>query len=338
MQPDRFNRLTAELAAASPAQILKLEDFVSGSVKQQFVSVLLARRARTVSQRRCCPHCASDNVVLHGKDQNQRQRFKCRACRRTYNILTGTPMARARKPEKWAAYLDYMTEHHTIRAIRQSGIGLNQVTIWRWRHRFLRAAATDHAEMLRGVIEVDETVFRRSFKGSRGLGKSLKSEATPPGAQANNVIRRGNDGIRVLTALDSSDGIIQAMPLFVSEIEMALVGRIAAGSVLCAPDCVVYARIAAAADAEPHFILDARDSENGAGGIAAAGHGQGRLGLRRVHHHHRQLRRLVNERCRGVASRYLDHYLGWHRAMIRAGFAGRMLLVRALAVPTPNTV
>jgi hypothetical protein len=44
---------------------------------------------------------------------------------------------------------------------------LNHVTIWRWRHRFLTAAAHANAAMLCGVIEVEATFFRRSFKGSR---------------------------------------------------------------------------------------------------------------------------------------------------------------------------
>ncbi|MCB9944554.1 MAG: hypothetical protein H6851_13175 [Geminicoccaceae bacterium] len=40
-------------------------------------------------------------------------------------------------------------------------------TSFRWRHRFLRAGVAD-AEALSGIVEADETFFRRSFKGSRG--------------------------------------------------------------------------------------------------------------------------------------------------------------------------
>jgi len=58
---------------------------------------------------------------------------------------------------------------------------------------------------------------------------------------------------------------------------------------------------------------------------------KGRLGLGRVNAHHGQIKALVNGRCRGVATRYLGHYLGWHRAMLRQGFTGKALLDRALA-------
>jgi hypothetical protein len=117
--------------------------------------------------------------VLYGKDENLRQRFRCRGCRRTYNIVTGTPMARARKPEKWIEYLGYMTEHMSVRKIVKAGIGVHKVTVWRWRHRFLKATADDNALVLSGVIEADETFFLRSFKGSRGWKRG-----TPPEERA----------------------------------------------------------------------------------------------------------------------------------------------------------
>ena len=58
---------------------------------------------------------------------------------------------------------------------------------------------------------------------------------------------------------------------------------------------------------------------------------KGRLGLGRVNAHHGRIKGLVNGRCRGVATRYLGNYLGWHRAMLRQGFTGKALLDRALA-------
>ena len=68
--------------------------------------VALARRTEVTRAERRCPHCGTAGAHLHGRDKNDRQRFRCRTteCRRSFNILTGTPMARARKPEKWGHY------------------------------------------------------------------------------------------------------------------------------------------------------------------------------------------------------------------------------------------
>lgn len=63
-------------------------------------------------------------------------------------------MARARKPEKWGRYLSCMTDHLSIRRIIGGGVHVNYRTAWRWRHRFLKAAANDNGNVLSGVIEV----------------------------------------------------------------------------------------------------------------------------------------------------------------------------------------
>ena len=80
-------------------------------------------------------------------------------------------MARARKPEKWGQYLSHMTDHRSVRKIVEAGIGVNHTTVWRWRHRFLKAAAQDNATTLSGVIEADETFFVCSCNGYRGWVK-----------------------------------------------------------------------------------------------------------------------------------------------------------------------
>jgi transposase-like protein len=98
MELHQFERLKIEIATrASTAQILEIEDVVRRVVGRQMAEVALVHRTQAVVEGRACPRCASWNVVKHGKDENGRQRFMCRGCRRTYNILTSTPMARARR-------------------------------------------------------------------------------------------------------------------------------------------------------------------------------------------------------------------------------------------------
>jgi transposase-like protein len=110
MNRTQIGLLKLQLTTASAAQILEIEDEIQCIISQQITEMALARRTRQTVQERVCPHCHSGNALLYGKDQNRRQRFKCRSCRKTYNIMTGTGMARARKPEKWAKYLSFMTQ------------------------------------------------------------------------------------------------------------------------------------------------------------------------------------------------------------------------------------
>ncbi len=48
-----------------------------------------------------CPHCGHDSVVRWGIAGGW-QRYRCGACQATFNALTGTPLARLRRPAQWA--------------------------------------------------------------------------------------------------------------------------------------------------------------------------------------------------------------------------------------------
>jgi hypothetical protein len=238
-------------------------------------------------------------------------------------------MARARKPEKWGDYLRHMTEHRSIRKIIEAGIGVNHVTVWRWRHRFLTAAANDNPAVLSGVIEVDETFFSRSFKGRRGWKKGNPPENRAARPHAWGAL--SHEQVPVLTALDSGGGIHQAILSSLTGIEAALAGRIAAGSVLCSDGSAAYEKAADKANAEHRTIIVPTITPDAVKISPIPTRQPGRLGLGRVKAYHAKLKELINERCRGVATKYLANYLGWHRAMVRKGFDGTALLDRALA-------
>src|SRR5947199_9716002 len=111
-----------------------------------------------------CPHCAATAVQRWGYASGLR-RYRCTACRKTFNALTGTSLARLRKKECWLRYGEALAAGMTlVRAAARCGV--HMTTSFRWRHRFLEAAVATQ-EALAGVVEADETFFRRSHKGSR---------------------------------------------------------------------------------------------------------------------------------------------------------------------------
>src|SRR3982750_3025467 len=50
-----------------------------------------------------CPHCAATTLQRWGSASGLR-RYRCTACRRTFNALTGTSLARLRKKACWLRY------------------------------------------------------------------------------------------------------------------------------------------------------------------------------------------------------------------------------------------
>src|SRR3954462_12321851 len=101
-------------------------------------------------------------------------------CRRTFNGLTGTPLAHLRKKERWEAQTEALIIGESVtKAAKRCGVAGS--TAFRWRHRFLAAAAFDKPARLSGIVEADETFILESFKGKRS---DLPRAARKRGGQA----------------------------------------------------------------------------------------------------------------------------------------------------------
>jgi transposase-like protein len=140
-----------------------------------------------------CPHCAGCEVVAWG-EANGLARFRCKGCRRTFNALTKTPMARLRKKDRWLDYVQAMIEGRSLLKTAEL-CGVHPSTAFRWRHRFLSSPAADKPSTLSGIVEADETFVLESFKGASGLTFRARpaSEADWPAirAQESNPHSRG---------------------------------------------------------------------------------------------------------------------------------------------------
>jgi transposase-like protein len=88
-----------------------------------------------------CPHCAGHEIVSWGRS-NGLMRFRCKACGRTFNALTKTPMAHLRKKEKWLDHAQAMIEGKSLAKTAEL-CGIHPTTAFRWRHRFLRTPASE---------------------------------------------------------------------------------------------------------------------------------------------------------------------------------------------------
>lgn len=115
----------------------------------------------------CCGHCGSRCFGPWGR-ANALRRYKCKDCGRTFNALTGTPLAQLHRRDAWLDYARALVERVSLRsAAARASISLD--TSFRWRHRFLMTAKDKRPSVLAGIVEADETLIRKSSKGSRSL-------------------------------------------------------------------------------------------------------------------------------------------------------------------------
>jgi transposase-like protein len=119
-----------------------------------------------------CPRCRSTEFHRHGHAHGL-QRYRCISCAKTFNALTGTPLARLRHKSKWLDYVDCLLMATTVRRAA-AAVGIHKNTSFRWRHRFLTLPKTDRPLRLSGIAEADEMYFLESEKGARDLQRDAR--------------------------------------------------------------------------------------------------------------------------------------------------------------------
>lgn len=294
-----FERLMANLEGLTDEQRERVAERVKTLSERADSARLIAERLGTPT---VCAYCGDSAVVRHGHSAGH-QRYRCKACGRTFQALTGSPVLRLRDREKWLAYTDCMSRGMTLRATAKV-VGLTVDRAFRWRHRFLQFLSEQRPCGLTGVVEVDETVFRRSFKGQRqGMPRTAKKRGGPaPEGQEGervNVLVAVQRGTRLVTDRVLDD-------LSAATMTAVLRPALAADAVLSTDGNPSYRGVATNLGIQAgHFVA----SYDGPGG-------DGVWHVQNVNAYDSRLKGWMG-RFHGVATKYLGNYLGWRRLLDR---------------------
>lgn len=159
MDESVYRQVLAQIEGMSAEQVEGVLESLKARHGVNHVERLLLAR---LSERHC-PHCAGERIVKNGNNKGI-QRFLCRDCAKTFAATTGTPFHRLREK---VSLLDYAACMADGLSIRQSAarVGMTIDKSFRWRHKFLAFLNTQKPEVLKGVVEADETSFPVSYKG-----------------------------------------------------------------------------------------------------------------------------------------------------------------------------
>jgi len=245
-----------------------------------------------------CPHCHRDKIKRHGKI-NGRQRYQCKSCIRTFMCTTKTPFYRLRKPERWRSYFNCMIDSKTIRE-SASDCCINKKTSFLWRHRFLALPNKVKATSLSGIVEIDETLFRYSEKGSHTLSRRAHKRGKDQAGRG----RAKGDWVPVLVARDRQKQTYDKCLTSESAqtLHELLNKRIAKDSVVCTDGFRSYSVLMKRMKLE-HKILTFSKNERVKDKV---------FHIQNVNAYHSRLH-LWMARFHGVATKYLPNYLGWFR-------------------------
>ncbi|WP_443094144.1 IS1595 family transposase [Pseudoduganella flava] len=250
--------------------------------------------------RSSCPHCGNERCYRCGHADGL-QRYRCLVCGRSFNALTGTPLARLRHRDKWLPYLECLIDSRTLRASAER-VAVAKSTSFRWRHRFLSAVRRDQPPKLQGIVEADETYVLESQKGSRHLDR-------PPRRRGGRATRRGVN--------DQHDCILVARDRGKTTHEFhAGRGQSTAARLLRYLKSVLAKDALLVSDGAQAFASFARQASisHEAINVRSGEHGHGAIHLNGVNGWHGRFKTWLRRFC-GVASRYLANYSGWQRVL-----------------------
>ena len=301
MKAPRFTRWFANLPLLNVPQRRQVQDALHPAAG---LDQVVARIAHARSPGRCCPRCGSVRCNRHGF-ANDLQRFRCCDCGRTFNDLTGTPLARLRHKAKWLAYSQVLLDSLPVRKAADR-VGVHRNTAFRWRHRFLHWIKLDRPTTLNGIVEADETFLLESQKGSRALDR-------PARRRGGRAARSGISGELdcILVARDRNGRTVDAVTgrgaLTAEQLERDLLPRLDPQSFLVSDSHVAYR-----AFARKHGIT--HETVNLRAGVRARRLGSLAIHVQNVNAYHQRFKDWLRG-FRGVASRYLANYLGWRWAL-----------------------
>jgi transposase-like protein len=172
-----FESYLTQIAQLTRAQCMRVLALLKPAVEQGRTAAVIED---AVALRLCCPRCQGKQLYRHGTKSGL-QRFRCRACGRTFNSLTGTPLARLRHKEKWLDFGDCMLDSRTVRkaAARVEDVNGYHSRFHKWLRGFNGVATHYLPTTLGGVGQLTRKVFvrRRHCSGLLSGSSILKGDS-----------------------------------------------------------------------------------------------------------------------------------------------------------------
>ena len=289
----RLDELLAELTHAQAQKaIAALQQRSDGGEVQRLLDGRLEDDPK-------CPRCGSERTEGWGRERNGLKRSRCLDCKRTFNPLTGTPLARLRKKECWLSFAAALNESLSVRKAAKA-CNVNKNTSFKWRHRFLKAQNRSKDQSLAGIAEVDEIFLLESFKGQRKLPRAARKRggvAEKPGLSA--------EQIPILIARDRAGSHIDGVLPDRSEaaVRPVLEGKLSKDDTLLCMDGDKALIAFAEAEGIEYELIVASKGEHVHEKV---------LHIQNVNAYGSRFKQWLR-RFNGVATKYLPSYLGWRR-------------------------
>lgn len=290
MKRKPFSLLLAELSKLNANQAKHvMEVLCSKDAMHGAEEIIAAEYTRPV-----CPSCGKSSATKWGIVSGL-QRYRCKECKRTFNALTGTSIARLRKKELWIEYSQALADGLSLTKAAER-CGVDRTTAFRWRHRFLQNAGQAASQCI-GITEIDETYFRESYKGKKLFHRKARTRG------GLSVRGLSKEQVAVVIARDREGHTHDAVLAnhTAKEVKIRLSMAIGPESMLCIDKSRMLVKFARST--ELAFETVDRKQRRGRDKV---------FHIQNVNAYHSRLKTWMR-RFNGVATERLENYLCWQR-------------------------
>ncbi len=241
-----------------------------------------------------CPYCSSTLLSKNGH-RGVVQRYKCKACHKTFTGVSGTCFHGIKKKSQFDEYSKLMFEQYLPIKVMAKKIGISVQTSFDWRHKILSGLNAE-SKGFNGITEIDDVWFLYSQKGRKGLKYSRKRGGSK---------RKGDNKyqVKMLITADRKNSkdfsVTRIGRISKSDIERKVGGRF---NKLCTLVSDKHRSISAFAKSEKIAHVNFKASEHTAGG---------EFHVQTVNNLASRVKTIVNHQFRGVSTKYLQNYSNW---------------------------
>lgn len=239
----------------------------------------------------CCVHCQSKKVIKHSKYKST-QRYKCKACNRTFIPTTGTLTHHIKKPIKFAQYASII-EKEGLLTIKEMAdrVKISIPTSFEWRHKILMSLPKKK-DKFSDETQMDDLWFLYSQKGRKGLKYARKRGGSK---------RQGDNSfqVKILAASDKNQ----------VEMKVAKIGRISKNDIIQAIGNKFKRNTKLATDAHPSYQAFAKEMKLEHIKFNSKKHkAQTGENVQYINNLSGRLHTWLNRILRGVSTKYLQLY------------------------------
>lgn len=185
-------------------------------VKSKLITDDLQNRLINLGINCTCPNCNSSNIKKNGL-KNNIQHFKCKDCNKQFTPFTNTILEKTKIHwDIWVKIVQLVLLNTPVKKIQKILVkdygmtSLEYRSVFLWKHKIIHSLAQVPMPKLSGIIQVDETFFRESQKGSRELESTIKGEERLPryGRRPSNYGVMGNEFANVVCMVDLNGYVV----------------------------------------------------------------------------------------------------------------------------------